>query len=164
MRPRATLAGRLVRHLAEVSTAATPASTLSAFLRQSSAAMQRHYPARAGSDAAPGTDIVGLLQPIFQVTQPSDELPGASHSHNRATRFVPLPVLNGRRLISRAIRAPQSLGEWLHSIGRVPTGNTIEAKSGCSRGKQHKHCRQRGWCPASLVDLVLLSRRDGQKH
>jgi hypothetical protein len=43
--------------------------------------------------------------------------------------------------------------------------STIDAKNGCSRGKQqNKHCTNREWCPGSLVDLVLLSRRDGQKH
>ena len=35
---------------------------------------------------------------------------------------------------------------------------SIVAKSGCSRGKQQKHCTQRAWCLGSLVVLVLLRR------
>ena len=37
---------------------------------------------------------------------------------------------------------------------RFPTGNAFDAKSGCSRGQQHKHCTQREWCP----DVPFKSR------
>lgn len=64
--------------------------------------------------------------------------PGASHRTAAQCGSSLSPFPNGRRLTSRATRAPLSLGYWFNSMGRVPTGTAIDAKSGCSRGKQQK--------------------------
>ena len=54
-------------------------------------------------------------------------------------RFVPLRVPQRASFdLARNPRTPPSLGYWLNSMGRVPTGTAIEAKSGCSRGEQQK--------------------------
>jgi hypothetical protein len=82
-----------------------------------------------------------------QVVPASDGLPGASHRTTAQCGSSLCLFLNRCRFIARAIRAPLSLGSWLNSMDRLPTGSTIEAKSGCSRGQQQKHCTQREWCP-----------------
>jgi hypothetical protein len=48
----------------------------------------------------------------------------------------------------------------------LPTGRTIDAKNGCSRGNQQwwVYCTYREWCPESLVVPMRFGVRDGQKH
>jgi hypothetical protein len=49
-------------------------------------------------------------------------------------------------------------------MNRLPTGSAIDANAACRGGEQQSNGTKREWCPGSLVDLVLPSRGDGQKH
>lgn len=66
------------------------------------------------------------------------------------------PFLNGHRLTSRAARAPLSLGRWLISKDRLPTGSALDANATCRAGKQQRQRHKREWCPGSLVALAML--------
>jgi len=124
-------------------------------LRQS----HRHY------RAFPVVTMRAMPQPtktfrwLAQVTTPSDGLPDPLSSSivqcDPSSR--PLPAGSVK---SRAEEAPlRALGQRLTSMNRLPTGSAIDAKNGCSRGKQQrKVCINREWCPESLVDLDTPKR------
>ena len=93
------------------------------------------------------------------MTTPSDGLPDPSSTWTvqRGPSSCPLPAGSVQ---CRAAKAPlRALGQRLTSMNRLPTGSAIDAKSGCSRGKQQrKVCTNREWCPESLVDLDTPKR------
>ena len=124
-------------------------------LRQS----HRHY------RAFPVVTMRAMPQPtrtfrwLAQVTTPSDGLPDplSSSTVQCGPSSCPLPAGSVQY---RAEKAPlRALGQRLTSMNRLPTGSAIDAKSGCSRGKQQrKVCTNREWCPESLVDLDTPKR------
>jgi hypothetical protein len=67
-------------------------------------------------------------------------------------RFVPLPI--PQRASFDLARNPRTPEPWVMAQldGSTSHRNTIEAKSGAAAASSKKHCTQREWCPASLVD------------
>ena len=101
---------------------------------------------------------------LAQVTTPSDALPGPSQSRPRNTA-MPSPAPRTRRPPPRSRSSgapPRAPEQGLNRRIDCPPDSAIDAKNGCSRGKQQTQvCTQRAWCPASL-EAPATPRRVGR--
>jgi hypothetical protein len=95
---------------------------------------------------------------LAQVTPLSDGLPDPSSSWTaqRSLSSACSPQVRFKPAPTR--RSPRALGQRLTSVNRLPTGSAIDAKNGCSRGKQQETLHASG-----VVSRVPCRSRHAQR-
>jgi len=119
---------------------------------------RRHYTAAAGSDDAHDASAYKGYRRLAQVTTPRDGLPDPSSSWTgqRGLSSRPLPAGSVQRRAEEALPEP-----WVNGSSRwtdFPQESAIDAKNGCSRGKQQQTLHESG-----VVSRVPRRSRHAQR-